>query len=264
MAVELNSQQFKTCKEANGQFCSITSPYQPLTKLPSCITALYTKNTPDITLRCSVKIKKTSDISLPTQIAPDIWLITTPTKAPTTKTTIICPEQPMNTITLWKLIHILKLPMACSATSPTFYLPPRYETPALDVNISLHMANLHYVNISNQHFHIWNHLGPNRSNDQLQHLSTIPSIPINSIYQHLLNNTGPITPFDMTTDSSNEANPLWTLLTHPGVYTTAIGLLIPLGIGFLCCYLFWCRPAKLACRPLTLDNTCSMQLWMIM
>ena len=37
--------------------------------------------------------------------------------------------------------------MACSATSPNFYLPPRYETPTLDVNISLNMANLHMINI---------------------------------------------------------------------------------------------------------------------
>ena len=32
--------------------------------------------------------------------------------------------------------------MACSATSPDFYLPPRYETLTLDVNISFTMANL--------------------------------------------------------------------------------------------------------------------------
>ena len=40
--------------------------------------------------------------------------------------------------------------MACSATSPNFYLPPRYETPTLDANVSLNMANLHMINISAQ------------------------------------------------------------------------------------------------------------------
>ena len=35
--------------------------------------------------------------------------------------------------------------MACSATSAHFYLPPRYETPILNVNISLDMANLQTV-----------------------------------------------------------------------------------------------------------------------
>ena len=37
--------------------------------------------------------------------------------------------------------------MASSATSPDFYLPPRYETLTLDVNISLDIANLHMINI---------------------------------------------------------------------------------------------------------------------
>ena len=42
--------------------------------------------------------------------------------------------------------------MACSATSAHFYLPPRYETPVLNVNVSLDMANLQTVNITALHF----------------------------------------------------------------------------------------------------------------
>ena len=37
--------------------------------------------------------------------------------------------------------------MTCSATSSNFYLPPRYETLTLDVNVSLNMANLQMINI---------------------------------------------------------------------------------------------------------------------
>ena len=181
MAVELSIPQFQTCRKANSQFCSITSPYQSLTKPPSCIAALYTKSMLDIALRCSIQIRKTSDISLPTQIAPDTWIITMPTTAPTTTMTLICPEKPMETITLQTPLHIFQLPMACSATSSNFYLPPRYEAPVLDVNISLHMANLHTTNISYQNFHIWTHLGNNRSENQLQHLMTIPSIPVHTV-----------------------------------------------------------------------------------
>ena len=40
MAVELSTTQFQACQDANGQFCSITTPFQPLAKPPSCITAL--------------------------------------------------------------------------------------------------------------------------------------------------------------------------------------------------------------------------------
>ena len=128
--------------------------------------------------------------------------------------------------------------MACSATSPNFYLPPRYETPTLDVNIPLNMANLHMVNISAQDFCIWQHLGSNRSDIQLQHLTTIPSIPVHKVYQHLLNSTLPIMPFN--TESTENNDSIWTLFTHPGIYISAIGLLIPVGIGLFCCYFFWC------------------------
>ena len=43
-AIEILEQQFTTCQRANGQFCNIDSPLQPLTNPPSCITAIYAKN----------------------------------------------------------------------------------------------------------------------------------------------------------------------------------------------------------------------------
>ena len=86
--------------------------------------------------------------------------------------------------------------MARSATSAHFYLPPRYETPVLNVNVSLNMANLRLINITALHFHIWQHLGNNQSDVQLQHLVTIPSIPVHKVYQHLLNSSLHLTPFN--------------------------------------------------------------------
>ena len=135
----------------------------------------------------------------------------------------------METIPTQQPIHILKLPMACSATSSNFYLPHRYETPTLDINISLNIANLHMLNISAQNFRIWQHLGSNRTDMQLEHLTTIPSIPVHMIYQHFLNSTMPVVPFN--TEASGNTVSLWTLFTHPGIYVSAIGSLIPVGIG---------------------------------
>ena len=142
--------QFQACQEANGQFCSITTPFQPLANPPSCIAALYAKSTADITSKCSLQILKASITNLPTQIAPDVWILTTPIAAPANTMTLICPEKAMETITIQKPVHILRLPTACSATSPN--LPPRYEILTLDVNISLNMANLHMINILAQDF----------------------------------------------------------------------------------------------------------------
>ena len=82
------------------------------------------------------------------RLSPDVWILTTPLFAPASTITLICPEKATETITVRKPVHILRLPMACSATSQNFYLPPRYQTSNLDINVSLNMANLHMVNVS--------------------------------------------------------------------------------------------------------------------
>ena len=133
--------------------------------------------------------------------------------------------------------------MACSATSAHFYLPPRYETPVLNVNVSLDMANLQLINITALHFHVWQHLGNNQSDTQLQHLVTIPSILVHKVYQHLLNSTMQLTPFNI--GPSEDTDCLWNVFTHPGIYVSASVSLIPVGIGLFCCYFFWCQPARL-------------------
>ena len=51
MAVEISQQQFSICQKANGQFCNINTPLQPLANPPSCITALYAKNAASMTTR---------------------------------------------------------------------------------------------------------------------------------------------------------------------------------------------------------------------
>ena len=48
MAVELSITQFQACQDTNGQFCSITTPFQPLANPPPCIAALYAKSKVDI------------------------------------------------------------------------------------------------------------------------------------------------------------------------------------------------------------------------
>ena len=100
MGLELSSTQFETCQQANGQFCHILTPFQPLANPPTCITALYAKSKPSITSKCSLQLCKTSTTTLPTQITPDVWILTTPTTAPVTTITLICPEKPMEMIAI--------------------------------------------------------------------------------------------------------------------------------------------------------------------
>ena len=205
---------------------------------PTCIAALYAKSAASIESKCSLQLHKATATPLLTQITPDVWILTTPTSAPPDTISLICPERPLETIQIRQPLHVLKLPMACSATSANFYLPPRYETPTLDVNVSLNMANLQAINITALHFCIWQHMGRNHSEPELQHLATIPSIPVHKVYQHLLNNSLQLTPFNM--QPSEDTNTLWDLFTHPGIYVSALGSFIPVGIGLFCCYFFWC------------------------
>ena len=106
------------------------------------------KKAPDISARCSLQIRKTQNISMPFQIASNVWILTTAPSSVTIAITLICPGGTEKIITVKKLIHILQLPPACSATLPNFHQPPHYESSPLEVNISLDIANLDMINIS--------------------------------------------------------------------------------------------------------------------
>ena len=82
MGVELSSTQFQICQQANGQFCCISTPFQPLANPPMCIAAIYTKSKVGIASKCSLQLCKTTTTALPTQITPDVWILTTPVTAP--------------------------------------------------------------------------------------------------------------------------------------------------------------------------------------
>ena len=93
MAVELSTTQFQACQQANGQFCHISTPFQPLANPPTCIPALYAKSKTGIASKCSLQICKTTTTNLPTQIALDVWILTTPATVPVSTMTLICPRE---------------------------------------------------------------------------------------------------------------------------------------------------------------------------
>ena len=210
MTVEISPWQFRTCLEASRQFCNIPTPLQPLTNLPFCITALYAKDTASISTRCSLQIRKTSDISMPSQLAPNVWILTTAPSVVTTTITLICPGETMKFINVKKPVHVLWLPTACSATSPNFHLPPNYESTTLEVNISLDMANLNMINISSMKFHILQYLAQHQNESQLQHLASIPSVPLGQLYSHMAKGIHHITPFSPE-ESTGDTDSIWAL-----------------------------------------------------
>ena len=164
---------------------------------------------------------------MPSQLTPNVWILTTVPSVVTNKITLICPREATQFMEVRKPIHILCLPTACSAISPNFHLPPCYESPPLEVNVPLDMENLNMVNISSMNFCIWQHLNKHCNESQLQHLASIPSVPVGQLYSHMATSIQHITSFS-STESIGDTDSIWTLFSHLGVYVTAIvALLVP-------------------------------------
>ena len=73
---------------------------------------------------------------------------------------------------------------------------------------------------------------------QLQHLTSIPSVPVGQLYSHMVKAIQHITPF--TEESTGDRDSIWILFSHIEVHVMAIGLLTPAGLAIFCCYFFWC------------------------
>ena len=64
-------------------------PFQLLANPPPCITALYAKNAASISARCSLQIRKTSDVCMPSQLTPSVSILTTASSTVANKNTFI-------------------------------------------------------------------------------------------------------------------------------------------------------------------------------
>ena len=129
MVVEISQHQFSIWHAANGQFCSIHAPFQPLANPPSCINSLIQVRMHRLAFLLDVHFKsdKTQNISIPSQIATYVWILTKP---PSAVSNCNHPHLPRrnNEISYSKETHphLVQLPPTCSATSPNFHLPPWY------------------------------------------------------------------------------------------------------------------------------------------
>ena len=87
------------------------------------------------------------------------------------------------------------------------------------------------INISALDYHIWQQLEKHHNETQLQHLASIPLIPVNQLYKHMISGINPITPLTLPEESPGDTVSIWTLFAYTGVYVMAIGSIIPAGLG---------------------------------
>ena len=83
----------------------------------------------------------------------------------------------------------------------------------MEVNISLDMANLNMINISSMNFCMWQHLDKHQYESQLQHMVSIPSVPVGQLY--MVTGIQHITPFS-STESTGDTDSIWILFSHTG------------------------------------------------
>ena len=184
--MDLPEEQFKLCKEANGQFFPLLTPLQPLTNPPSCVAALYTKNSREIDHLCELTTKAQPEIYLPIPLTPNVWAIISSPFKQQLPVTVICPTKPAASIHISPPIHILKLEPTCSATSQHFHLPPKHEGTHITMNFSIYNANLDIIDISSASFRIAQHIPSVQQQETLEKLAALPPVPIKSITMELM------------------------------------------------------------------------------
>ena len=108
-AMDIPEEQFKLCKEANGQFCPLLTPLQPLTNPPSCVAALYTKNSREIDRLCELTTRAQPVIYLPIPLTPNVWAIISSPFRQQPPVTVICPTKPATLIHISPPIHVYKV-----------------------------------------------------------------------------------------------------------------------------------------------------------
>ena len=185
-AMDIPEEQFKLCKEANGQFCLLSTPLQPLTNPPSCVATLYTKNSREIDRLCELTTKAQPEIYLPIPLAPNVWAIISSPFKQQPPVTVICPTKPAASIHISPPIHVLKLEPACSATFQHFHLPPKYEDTHVTMNFSIYNANLDIIDISSASFRIAQHIPSVQQHETLEKLAALPPVPIKRITMELM------------------------------------------------------------------------------
>ena len=74
--------------------------------------------------------------------------------------------------------------------------------------------------------------------DTAAKMAAIPTIPVAHLYKHMINNNRHVMPFRLCDELVDDKASVWTPFSHTGIYVTAIGSLMPAGLGIFCCYFF--------------------------
>ena len=79
------------------------------------------------------------------------------------------------------------------------------------------------MNISSPESQVWQHLEDHLNRTKLHKLADIPTVPVAYLYKCMIDNNGPILPFNLADESIDDTASIWTLFPYKGIYIMAIG-----------------------------------------
>ena len=80
----------------------------------------------------------------------------------------------------------------------------------------------------------------------------------------MISGTQHIIPLDTADESTGDTDSIWTLFSLTGIYVTAIGSLIPAGLGVFCCYFILVSTCQISVLTFNNQVTHDIHLWMMM
>ena len=168
---------------------------------PSCVAALYTKNSREIDHLCELTTKTQPELYLPIPLASNVWAIISSPFKQQPPVTVICPTKPTMSVHISPPIHVLRLEPACSAMSQHFHLPPNYKDTHVTMSLSIYNANLDIINISSALFRITQHILSVQQQETLEKLAALPPVPIKRITKELMR--------EVLRETLSSDNPFW-------------------------------------------------------
>ncbi|XP_043213570.1 uncharacterized protein LOC122377530 [Amphibalanus amphitrite] len=116
--------EIEACLLIKQPFCPLHEPAYSTANADSCVVALFRQDELSISRLCAPIVRPTNDAPKAHYLSRGTWLLVS---RPPLSITVVCPYN-STTISITKSVHLLTLPMECSASSDSLYLPPYYAS----------------------------------------------------------------------------------------------------------------------------------------
>ena len=122
--IQPKDSEIETCILDDHPFCQLHEPAYSTAGADSCLVALFREDTPLTAQYCAPFVRPSNDAPKAYYLSNGKWVIVS---NPPTRFTVVCPSS-SEAKTLRNTVEILDLPIECSASGDSVYLPPYYAS----------------------------------------------------------------------------------------------------------------------------------------